>query len=183
MRSVNDETTLLAQARLGGSRGARAFSELVALHHGDLLRFLVPLLGSVVDAEEVAQETYVRFWTSLAAYRGEASVRTWLRVLATRLAYNYVRSTRPREVLALDPLLPAESRVQPAAGLAYESADAVGHTLATLEYSDREILLLHHVDDLPVEEIATVLDLGVSAVKMRLKRSRERFLAVFQRDT
>ena len=58
-----------------------------------------------------------------------------------------------------------------------EARDALLKVLDRLPYPDREVLILRHLEELSVEEIAAMLDIGRSAAKMRLKRARERFMA------
>ena len=88
MREAADEQALVRRAR-GGDRGA--FDELVRLHFARVYAFLHRMIGSHEDAEDLAQECFVRAWRSLALYRAEASFATWLHRIALHLAQDHRR--------------------------------------------------------------------------------------------
>lgn len=167
-----DESELVRKAQGGGPRGRAAFRALVRQHEAWVVRMLSFLLGSQADAEDVAQETFLRAYMSLDRFRGESSFKTWVRVIGTRLAYNHRResSTRARYTDMLD-----DSPVDRGAADRIEAHQLVGTILEQLPHIYREALVLRHVECLSVQEIAELLQLGESAVKMRLARGREQF--------
>jgi len=166
-----DDIELATIARWGGPAANRAFGALARRHQAWLVRLLLYLLGGTAGAEDAAQETFVRAFLAIGQFRGEASFRTWLRVIASRIAFNRRRDTATRERY-IEQIRP---RTAPDAAGGLEARQVLQQTLARLSYPYREILVLRYVDELPVAEIAQVLDLGVSAAKMRLLRAREQF--------
>lgn len=168
-----DEASLIKRARRGDHE---AFAALVDVHQAWLLNYLTALLGRRADAEDVAQTTLVKAWHALPRFRGDAALRTWLRRIATNEAFNARR--RRTEVLLGDTLPEIET---PTSGAALVARDALMHVLGTLPYPYRESIVLRHVEELSMEEIAAQTGVGLSAAKMRLKRARERFSEVYAR--
>lgn len=179
--SPDDDAALVAVARARGPAGQRAFACLVARHEAWLLRYLRYMLRSSTDAEETAQEVLLRAYSGLAQLADGASFRSWLRVIATRLAYNRTRDQRTRRDREREAgVLRGEhlDAIEADGGLA--ARDSLEKVLGRLSYPYREILLLRYVEELPVEEIAALLDIGLSAAKMRLKRAREHFRSTYR---
>ena len=169
-----EEDALIREARRRGKQGEVAFAELVERHQAWVLRMLFYLLGNSEDAEEVAQDTFLRAFLALDRFRGMSSFKTWLRVIATRLAYNHHRD-RSTRVGYIDKFQETAPRVTPNCFSRVADRDSLHRVLMELPFPYREVLELRHVEELSQEEIAQVLDLGLSAVKMRLSRARDRF--------
>lgn len=163
---------LVKCAQAGGTSGRRAFGELVRRHLAWLVRLVTYFIGSRAEAEEVAQEVLLRAYTGLADFRGDASFRGWLRIIATRLSYNHTRSNAARRRRELD-IGPMLAEPLPAPDLA--TREALLLVLGRLPYPYREILLLRHVEEMSIREIAETLEIGESAAKMRLSRARTAF--------
>jgi RNA polymerase sigma-70 factor (ECF subfamily) len=167
-----DDSELVARAKGGGAAGRRAFGELVRRHLAWLVRLVAYFIGSHAEAEEVAQEVLLRAHAGLADFRGDASFRGWLRIIATRLSYNHTRSNtaRRRREMDIGPML-----AEPAPGPDLATRQALLLVLGRLPYPYREILLLRHVEEMSIREIAATLEIGESAAKMRLSRARAAF--------
>jgi len=168
------DSELLALAQQG-PQARPAFGQLTRRHQAWLVRLLYFLLHSQAEAEDVAQEALVRAFLAIRDFRGESSFRGWLRVVATRLAFNRRREARTRRHRTdeLVPIAPANG------GARLEQRQLIEHVLSRLSYPYREILVLRYVEELPIAEIARMLELGESATKMRLSRAREQFQAAF----
>ncbi len=171
-----DDSALVSLAREGGKPGVRAYDELVRRHQGRALRLAVYLLGDSSDGEDVAQDAFVRAYLSLPRAAPDTSFGAWLRTIVTRLSFNHRRNRKVRPTAELDP------EAHPGGPLPSSARSAVEWTLEQLPYPYREILILRFVEGLSIEEIATTLDVGLSAAKMRLVRARERFSEVYQRE-
>lgn len=172
----HDEVELVRIAATGRGDAHRAYEELVRRYQGWLVRLLTQLLdGRQAEAEDLAQETFVRGYLALPELGEGVAWRAWLRVVATRLAYNANRNRATRRRLLEDRPTGPESVPPPALA----ERQVLDRALGGLSYPYREILILRHVEELPLEEIATLLDIGLSAAKMRLKRAREAFVALY----
>ncbi|MFT5431041.1 MAG: RNA polymerase sigma-70 factor (ECF subfamily) [Myxococcota bacterium] len=166
---------LVVRARTGDKP---AFDRLARNHHEWLVRYLLFMLGNQGDAEDVAQDTLLRSWLAIGELRDSNGFQAWIRQIATHQAYNHRRGqqTRARYTDAA----PKRTRT-PSGEAAFEARDLVESVLMKLPYPYREALVLRHVECLSVSEIATMLSIGESAAKMRLKRARESFEEVHGR--
>lgn len=171
------ERELVAQVQAGGKGAQAAFRRIVEDHQRWLVWFLTCLLGSRSDAEDVAQEVFVRAFLAVQRFRGDSRLRTWLRRIAINQAFNHRRAHVRHRADAFDESWEIASHDNNAEALA--ARDALMHCLKQLPYVSREILILHHVEELSLKEVAVVLDIGVSAAKMRLKRARDSFREVY----
>jgi RNA polymerase sigma-70 factor (ECF subfamily) len=170
---------LIAIAREAGPAAKAAFGELVRRHQAWLVRLLQYLLGGRADADDVAQDVLVRAFEGLHAFRGEASFRGWLRVIATRQAYNHGRDRGRHHSKVRGARAEIEPFVRNGSGPVM-ARDAIGKVLEAIAYPFREILILRHVEELSVQQIAQMLDLGESAAKMRLSRARSSFWEAYE---
>ena len=171
------ERHLVARVQGGGAAAQVAFREIVDQHQRWLVWFLSCLLGSRADAEDVAQEVFVRAFLAIQRFRGDSRLRTWLRRIAINQAFNHRRRHVRHRAEALDEAW--EGFTEDNHGDALAAREALIHCLQQLPYVSREILILHHVEELSLKEVAVVLDIGVSAAKMRLKRARDSFREVY----
>ncbi|MEP6716499.1 MAG: RNA polymerase sigma factor [Terriglobia bacterium] len=155
------------EARKGGES---AFLKLFDDHHLPLFRFACRLTGSAADAEDIVQECFLELLKPGCSYDGaRTSLRSYL--------YGVVRNQwlkRVRKVGAESERLPwADPAHTPeAAALRGELRDVVAVAVRQLPELQREVLILAHYEQMPLAEIAGVLDLDVGAVKSRLQRAR-----------
>ncbi|WP_369249170.1 sigma-70 family RNA polymerase sigma factor [Streptomyces sp. R41] len=182
-----------------GSDGAE-FAELTAPFRRELLAHCYRLLGSVDDAEDLVQETYLRAWRSYDGFEGRSSVRAWLYRIATNACLTALRHSSRRQLPSGlgapgDDAEPASAggseagRLQPVpdALVAPETGDpaavAVSREslrlalIAGLQYlppRQRAVLLLRDVLAFPAAEVAGMLGTSTAAVKSSLQRARAR---------
>lgn len=175
-----NERRIIAAVQRGGPEGQVAFRTLVEMHQRWLVWFLTCLIGNQVDAEDVAQEVLVRAFLGIEQFRGDAKFRTWLRRIAINQAFNYRRAGVRHRHTDLDDRRDVESHDRYPEALV--ARDTLLHCMEQLPYVSREILVLYHVEELSMKEVATTLDIGLSAAKMRLKRARDNFKEVFEED-
>ena len=174
------ERALIERARSGGRRGQAAFAQLVETHQTWLVWFLQSLLGNRSDAEDVAQDVFVRAYLALDRFRGDARFRTWIRRIAINQAFNHQRAHRRHA--AMDGTPDLEVPVTDTGAGSVVALDALMHGMEQLSYVSREILVLHHVEEMALQDIAQALDIGLSAAKMRLQRARQQFRVVLGED-
>jgi RNA polymerase sigma-70 factor (ECF subfamily) len=128
------------------------------------------------EAEELAQETFVRLWQQRGKFRAEAAFRPWLFAIAVNLARNRLRWWRRRPEVALDEWeSTADGGNSAAAGLEREErAAAVRRAIAELPLELREAIVLFEYEQLSHAEIGTALGVTPKAVETRLYRAREK---------
>jgi len=157
---------LAAQAR-AGSRGS--FDELVVRYRPELVAFLARRLTSAADAEDVAQETFLRAYDHLASYDPGRPFATWLYAIGKNVAANHAVARGRREARRLGAV--DEAAVEdPAAGDVWRRAAAV---LSPTAY---RVLWLRYAQGLTVGEIASEQRRSSVAIKVMLFRARRRLL-------
>lgn len=169
------EQELVRKAQAGD---LEAFGELVKEHQQFLFNLSYRLLGDRREAEDVAQDAFVRAWLGLRQFRGQARFRTWLYRIATNLCYNRLPGLRRAlEALGDEHIVgvPDEQLVDPARTVEAGERRAVLHQeIEALPDGYRLLILLRYQRDLSYEEIARVLDLPLGTVKVGLFRARAR---------
>jgi RNA polymerase sigma-70 factor, ECF subfamily len=158
------ETELILEARAGSMR---AFDALVDLHYSRCLRFASHQLGNRADAEEAVQDTFVRAWRSLDACAPERFGSWLMSILVNRCRTYGARTTRMHHVRDRF----AEAQTDEVAEAETPVPVQIETALASLSPVLREAFLLKHVEDMTYEEIAAMTGVGVSALKMRVKRA------------
>jgi RNA polymerase sigma-70 factor (ECF subfamily) len=169
------DEALMAEIR---RRDEQAFTRLLARHLDPVHRYLKRLTGSAADADDLAQETFLRVWEKADTYRaGQVAVTTWIHRIAHNRAMDWFRSRRtraathpdadPAEQAAADPT-PLQARLRSERGARLEAA------LRRLPESQRSALLLCHVQGLTNRDAAVVMAVSVRALESLLARARRR---------
>jgi RNA polymerase sigma-70 factor, ECF subfamily len=162
----------LVRSSLDGD--ARAFTELVDRHAAACLRYATRMLGERSDAEDVAQESFLRAHRALASYDSRLPFRTWLfAILINRCRTAMARRARRQRRVVADDLALENATIDDVR----QAADLRGEidwAVSQLAEEQREAFLLRHVEELSYEEIAAATGAGISALKMRVKRACER---------
>ena len=170
-------------ARLAGGHYA-ALNDLMSRHAGKLFHFLYRMLGNEDDANDLAQETFVRVFQHRERYQPQAKFSTWLFTIAGNLARNHHRwrSRRPEGSLnapvgdtdmPLADTLPADGGDPGEAILEAERAELVRSAVAALPEDMHEAIVLCEWEELPVAEAAVVAGCSVKALESRLHRARQ----------
>jgi RNA polymerase sigma-70 factor (ECF subfamily) len=167
-----DEAGLLARLRTGD---ARAFEELVIGYQHCVFGVALRMLGSRAEAEEIAQETFLRAHRALGEFRGEARLGTWLYAIASRLCLNRLASG-PRRHEQSDEVAvlrrPAEGADAAAVLEQRELQAALHEAIAALPEDRRIVVVLRDLEGLAYEDIAEILGLPLNTVRTRLHRAR-----------
>jgi RNA polymerase sigma-70 factor (ECF subfamily) len=134
------------------------------------------MLGTAPEAEDAAQETFVRMYTKLHTYQPERKLSSWVLSIASHYCIDRLRRRRG-QWLSLDDepiatMLPSHDRGPEESALREESRDEVQRLVDTLPPAYRVPLVLRYWYDLSYTEIAEVMGLTVQAVKSRLHRAR-----------
>jgi RNA polymerase sigma-70 factor (ECF subfamily) len=169
-RAADPDADDVAAAR-GGDPDA--FRALVERHRDRAHALAWRMLRSAPDAEEVAQDAFVRAWRGLPDFRGEARFGTWLHSIVARLALDRleVLSRRRRREAALD-----AAGEMAAAG--HEAADTLGERrmqalVAGLNAPQQAVVRLYYYEDRSVETVSELLGIPENTVKTHLSRARE----------
>ena len=174
--TMTDDT--LVRRALNGD--GHAFTALVDRHAGACLRYATRMLGNVEDAEDVTQDSLYRAYRALHSYEHSTAFRTWLMAILinrcrSMLLYRGRREARVRADPVRLELATVEADVD---GIV--ERQAIERALASLDADLREAFLLKHVEQLTYDEMAEATGLGVSALKMRVKRACDRLRAALE---
>jgi RNA polymerase sigma-70 factor (ECF subfamily) len=176
--------TLRARAKAGSGIAREEFEEIVRRHQRRIFRILVSLVPDTDAAETLTQECFLRAYRNRQEFRGESSVGTWLVRIAINLATDHGRNRRvafwrrlfgPQrsEEAALER---AERIPDPGASplrqlMARERLQAVWDATQTLSANQRTAFVLRFVEEMPLEEIARMMDVEMGTVKSHLARA------------
>lgn len=168
----------------GGDR--EVFLELMSRHRSRVHAAAQRILGSHADAEEIAQDVFVKAYLGLHAFREESSFSTWIYRITMNLARNrywYYSRRRRGSTFSLDRIdetgrtptaPPLDSGPTPSEATLASDFDAhLSQCFRKLDERHREILTLRNVLELSYEEIAQQLSINIGTVKSRIARARE----------
>jgi len=173
MTDYRPDAELLACARGGDDR---AFAAIVERYEGAVAATVTGMLGAGDDADDVGQETFIRFHRSLDHFRGESSLKTYLVHIAMNLSLNALRRRR-RFVLRFisrdeTPIDSAEPSVGPDGSVdAEELRLFVRRAVSQLSEKHRAVVVLRMFDDCSTRDTATILGVPEGTVLSRLSRA------------
>ena len=151
-----------------------AFTALVDRHAQPCLRFATRMLGNRQDAEEATQEALLRAYRALARYERSTPFRMWLfAILVNRCRTLMQQRSRYTRRIQTDPEALDEARSE-GDHAATELRVEIDRAVSLLESEQREAFLLKHVEELSYDEMAQITGVGISALKMRVKRACDR---------
>lgn len=184
----DEEKILIKKAQKGDMA---AFESLVKAHEGFVYNLALRTLGSDADAQDAAQDVFIKAWTSLASFRGESKLSVWLYRICGNVCTDMLRRRRNDTVsLTVDDgdggdseLEIADSAPTPHEELEKrERSAALRKALDSLPEDYRRVLLLREAGDMSYDEIATALKLDIGTVKSRIFRARKKLCEILSAD-
>jgi RNA polymerase sigma-70 factor (ECF subfamily) len=167
-RHSRDSDAHLVALVFQGDEGA--FGELLRRHQNTVYGFARRMLGDDQEAQDVAQETFLRLYRSAGRYRPEASLRTFLLRIAKNICIDFHRKKRPELMEELPEMASDESPLD-LLEAAIETRQ-LEKAIEDLPIHQRAALLLRQGEHLNYAQIAEVLDISASAVESLLVRAR-----------
>ena len=174
MKDLSDEQ--IADAVVAGDPDA--FAVLVSRYTARYARFAARMLGNREDGEEALQDAFVRAYRALGKRDGKSAFGPWFHAILM----NQCRTTASRRAnrqrlmvhdeVALERAVASEGAAAPVAGS--EAGSEIETAVAKLDPLQREVFLMKYVEGMSYEEIALITGVGVSALKMRVKRTADR---------
>jgi len=163
----------LCQAEL--PYATEAFETLLRRYEATVYRTCLRYLGNAQEAEEASQDAFLRAFHGLKKFAGDSQFRTWLyRIVANVCATRYQKMKREAERRAeyIESMVAKPTYESPQTDL--ELSGPVADALKSLSLEDRQVIVLRHVSELTVPEIANVIQTKLSTAKMRLSRAEKR---------
>lgn len=157
-----------------------AFEELIEIHQKSVIGTVAKMLGNPSEAEDIAQQVFVRVWKSAPRYEPKAKFTTWLFTITRNLVFNEVRRRKRKPAVSIEEreeefhVVEADTSVisPDQVALHSELEEAINDAIAQLPEKQRMAVILRRYEEMPYEEIGDVLDLTIPAVKSLLFRAR-----------
>jgi RNA polymerase sigma-70 factor (ECF subfamily) len=175
------------------SDDSAAFAELVERYQNRLVAILCHVIGTPEEAEDLAQEVFLRVYRTRHRYTPKAKFSTWLFTIANNLALNAIRDRKRRQTLPLEVRDSSDQHLAMSESLAsdrtapptqhlqqQELASVIQSALAELNERQRVAVVLNKFEDMNYSEIAEVMGLSTKAVKSLLSRARGKLREALQ---
>ncbi len=177
MREISEATV-----RDAAQGNVEAFEAIYKAYAPYVYNVVYRMLHHPDDAQDVAQEVFITVYRKLKTFGFRSSLKTWVYRIATNLAINHARK-REREqkrTVALDDRMTSVLATDPAQGAVEKHArrEQVSALLAALNPDQRACLVLRDFEGLSYEEISDALGIKLNTVRSRLKRGREKLMAL-----
>ncbi|MBN2638657.1 MAG: RNA polymerase sigma factor [Bacteroidales bacterium] len=166
---------LVAQV-LEGNRFA--YAKLVAQYRDMVFTLALKILKNREEAEEVAQDVFIKVYQSLNRFQGKSKLSTWVYRIAYNHSLNQLKANQKnRNTGTLENIQPINGNYEPDAFEMIqktENSQTLQNALGLLPETDQIIVTLYYYEELPVKEIAEIVGLSVQNVKVKLHRSRQK---------
>jgi len=184
-RALASDTPAIEWVRMAQSGDLRAFERLFHQYHRGVYHAVYQVVRSETDAADLTQEVFVRAYRALPRLHSPEAFVSWLYRIALNLARNHLRDSARARADSLETAFADEGEGGSAREIADCSGDPAGQAqtrdlqervraaVETLSADHRLVVTLHHLEGMPVEEIARILRCSVGTVKSRLSRARD----------
>jgi RNA polymerase sigma-70 factor (ECF subfamily) len=185
MGELSDEE-LVELVRKADRSDLRAFDLLVRRYQDRVATNCRHISGSPSDADDLTQEVLVKAYFGIPRFEGRSRFSTWIQRIKVNHCLNFLKKKKGRTFLDVDePAAMGEEalHVEPDADRNLHQLDerqVISEVLSSLSDTVRIPLVMRDMDGFSYQEIAEELDIGLSAVKMRIKRGREEFRATYR---
>lgn len=160
-----------------------AFSEIVEIYKDKVFHLCYRMLGNRHEAEDIAQEAFIRAYVNINSFNINLKFSTWLYRIATNLCIDRIRKKKPdyfldAEVAGTDGLtmysqIPSDTPLPEKELESLELQDTIQKEILKLPEKYRSAIVLKYVEELSLNEISEILDLPLGTVKTRIHRGRE----------
>ncbi len=180
------DAVLLRLVRDAREGDLQAFEQLVKQHQSRILADCRYMTRDESGSEDLAQEVFVKAFFGMKTFEGKSSFRSWVQKIKVNHCLNHIKKRNGKDFLSIDEPgaeAIAQLHVPAAAHKHAEASDVASRiekTLNAMPPTLRVPLIMCDMDELSYEEIAAALGIGLSAVKMRIKRARELFRSLYE---
>jgi RNA polymerase sigma-70 factor (ECF subfamily) len=160
-----------------------AYTDIVNLYQHKLYQVCFRMLGNKQEAEDIAQEAFVRAYINLHTYDQKRKFSTWIYRIATNLCIDRIRKKKPdyyldAQIAGTDGLdmysqIAAEEQLPEEAVEQMELQDRIQYEISRLPDKYRSVIVLKYIEELSLQEISEILDMPLGTVKTRIHRGRE----------
>lgn len=160
-----------------------AFAEIVDIYKDKVYQLCYRMLGNQHEAEDIAQEAFIRAYVNIHTFNQKLKFSTWLYRIATNLSIDRIRKKKPdyyldaevagTEGLTMYSQLAADAALPEEELESLELQEVIQKAILSLPDKYRTVIVLKYIDELSLKEISKILDLPVGTVKTRIHRGRE----------
>ena len=162
----------------------RLFNEIVKDYSERVYWHVRRFVNNHEDADDLVQEIFLKIWTALPSFRGEAQLFTWVYRIATNETLNWLRREKVRSALRFTSIdTEMERRIDSDPFFDGDAADrALSKAVAKLPEKQRQVFVMRYYDELPYEEMSAVLGTSVGALKASYHIAQEKVRAALGKD-
>lgn len=160
-----DDKQLLELYRTG--QADKMFNEMVRRYHSRIYWVARRMVKSHEDADDIAQEVFVRAYQSLDAFRGDSAIYTWLYRIAVNLSINHLRKAKVRKLVDIADYIPflAKAADQDTDVVHKENVSLIEEAIETLPQKQKMVFIMRYYDEMPYEQISAILGTSVGGLK------------------
>jgi RNA polymerase sigma-70 factor (ECF subfamily) len=181
MRMRDEDAALVARLRAGEEN---AYREFVETYQDRIHTVTARVCGSVHEAEDLAQETFLKAFAAIGRFRGNSALFTWLYRIAVNTSRDYLAHRRRRPAVQLDDTIgepPSPADRPDEAAMREEERRRVRRALDELPEPFRTTLVLREMEGHAYDEIATILGVSIGTVESRIFRARCKLRVLLER--
>ncbi|MEW9053250.1 MAG: RNA polymerase sigma factor SigW [Neobacillus sp.] len=160
-----------------------AFADIVEIYKNSIFQLAFRMLGNRHEAEDIAQEAFIRAYTNINSFNQDLKFSTWLFRIATNLCIDRIRKKKPdyyldaevsgTEGLTMYSQLPSNTPLPEKELESLELHDTVHKEIMKLPEKYRSVIVLKYIEELSLNEISEILEMPLGTVKTRIHRGRE----------
>ena len=162
----------------------RLFNEIVKEYSERVYWHVRRFVNNHEDADDLVQEIFLKIWTALPSFRGEAQLFTWVYRIATNETLNWIRREKVRSALRFTSIdAEMERRIDSDPFFDGDAADrALSKAVAKLPEKQRQVFILRYYDEMPYEQMSEVLGTSVGALKASYHIAQEKVRSALGKD-
>ena len=184
MVRVNDKEDILHYIDQVLQGNINAFTYIIDRHKDKAFNLAFRICCNREDAEEIAQDSFLKAYRALGSFKRKSSFSTWLYRIVYNTSVSFVR-VKKKEILSLEDF-PADAKDFMGTGISEEEADIeyrrslINFAFQKLSEEERSLINLHYYEDMSTGEISEVTGISKSNVKVKLFRARQKMLQIIE---
>jgi RNA polymerase sigma factor (sigma-70 family) len=184
MVRVNDKDDILRSIDQVLQGNINAFTYIIDRYKDKAFNLAFRICCNREDAEEIAQDSFMKAYRALGSFKRKSSFSTWLYRIVYNTAVSFVR-VKKMEILSLEDF-PVDAMDFTGTGISEEEADIeyrrslIKFAFQKISEEERSLITLHYYEDMSTEEISEVTGISKSNVKVKLFRARQKMLQIFE---
>lgn len=180
IQSIDDEMLI---KKIVSSNNTHFFGVLYDRYSDKVYAKCLSFAKSEAEAQDLTHDIFIQLFLKLKTFKGNSKFSTWLYSLTYNFCLNYVQRDQKKKRETFKDVETENLSIEddiPDSEIFQMKAEKLQQALSSIDPGDKMILLMKYQDDFSIQEIKESLNLGESAVKMRIKRAKERLIDTYQ---